>query len=418
MRDHKLTQKQLAQLVGKSPAHVSDRLRLRKLPDASQRLLAAGRLPLTVVRSLIHIARTSAAVADACARLVADGDAEADDLATEPHHVVSQVLDVDWPDAPFLHACRSYSSTPVRFRGQIDEADVVRLAARAEALGVTRLAFTSDDIDAARAFGCLLEFEGSYASQQYVTDARFTFDRLTLALDTAEATQTAHTPPDADRHAVGEDDGHVEGDDALERARRLEHQRQQARQAARAKEREQQERRRVAAIGANRRLGLALAKKLGSKELDRDTAQLLARLVLRSQRDLAARGIRLTHAEYHELEHVRNKNGSTRTRFTVIDSHAADAQLREWVLRPKQPGEIVGRLLQALVAGTFADHDAIAKTHHAHWSLHPNDTPTIAKLASKLLPDHFAPRLQRLLPSKPKRPAAKPATRKQGDDAN
>jgi ParB/RepB/Spo0J family partition protein len=418
MRDFNLNQKQLAQMLGKSPSHVSERLKLRKLPERCQQFVAAGRLPLTTVKTLTHIAKTSPAIADGCARLVADGDAEPDDLANEPHYVVSQLLDVEWDDAPFLHPCRSYHPGPIRFRGAIDEPEIAALSARANALAVTRLALTSEDIDAARAYGCLLEFEGPYAKQQYVTDARFTFDRLSQALDATEAAQAAEiaaqTPPDEDPTGPGDDQAEDAGGDALERAKRLEERRLRAEQQQRAKERQTKERRRTQAIAANRQLGIALAKKLGARDVDRDVALLLARMVLRASSGLAARGVRLTHAEYHTLEHVRQKNGNTRTRFTVIELHAAEEQVEAWVTRPKQPSEIVGRLLQALVAGTFADQEAIATSNRAYWSARSDEQPILAKLAAKLLPEPFRPQLETLLPKKP----TPTGTRKQAKDAS
>lgn len=410
IKDFDLTQKQLADMVGRSTSHVSERLRLRKLPPGCQQHISAGTIPLTAVKSLTAIARTAPTVADACARLVATGEAELDDLIEEPHYVVSQLSHVEWEDAPFVHPCRNYSGA-IRLGGHIDKAELDALQSRARALGVTRFAFTEDDLDAARAYKCLLELKGQYTTHCYVTDAHFTLDRLKQTLDTAEAAQAAEIAAQALQDATDAPGPDIPGDDVVVRAQRLEEKRKQAEQQARAKERSDKDKRRLDAIAANRQLGIALAKKLGSKALDRDTAQLLARLVLAAHRDLAARGIRLTHDEYHNLEHTRQKNGKVRTNFTPIDNHDAREQLEAWVLRPKQPEEVIGRLLQALAAATFADQNAVTKVQITHWSPPMDATPTIAKLASKLLPEHFTPQLQRILP-------AKPATRKRASDAS
>lgn len=404
-----LTQKQLAEMLGRSTSHVSERLRLRKLPAECQQHIASGAIPLTAVKSLAAIARTAPAVADACARLVATGETELDDLIEEPHYVVGQVAQVEWEGAPFVHPCRNYSGA-IRLGGHIDKAELDALDERARALKVTRFAFTAEDLDAARAYQCLLELPSQYTTHCFVTDAQFTLDRLKLALDTAEAAQAAEIAADSPQNADAASDTDVPGDDKVVRAQRLEEKRKQAEQKTRAKEREQKEQNRLAAISANRQLGIALAKKLGSKTLDRDTAMLLARLVLHGNRDLAARGIRLTHEEYHQLEHTRQKNGKTRTTFTPIAGHEAREKFETWVLRPKQPDEIIGRLLQALVAGTFADQAAVTMAQITNWSAPMDTHPAIGKLAAKLLPEHLKPRLQRILP-------AKTQPKKRGKDA-
>jgi hypothetical protein len=112
---------------------------------------------------------------------------------------------------------------------------------------------------------------------------------------------------------------------------------------------------------------------------------------------------------------TRRKNGKNRTTFTTLDKHDARTRAEEWVLRPRSAEEVLGRLLQLLVAGVFADERAVAKSRQVHWYT-PAATrtePMLAKLARKLLPEHFHTRADRLIPKPEKKPAKAAAKPKQ-----
>jgi hypothetical protein len=183
--------------------------------------------------------------------------------------------------------------------------------------------------------------------------------------------------------------------------------------AGRTREREQAEKERIAAIHANRDLGLRLAKQLGSRKFDRPVAELLVQIVFAQNHELAIGGVAYTHEDFHELVSTRQKNGKTRTTFTQLDKHDAHQRALEWVLRPRSAEEVLGRLLQLLVAGVFADERAVAKSKRERWYAPAARTtePMIAKLARKILPEHFHDRADRLLP-KPEPKAPKPLTKK------
>lgn len=415
-----LTQQKLAKLTGKSASHISQRLALLKLPAQCQQHIASGQVPLPASKTLAQIASVSASLADACAKLLVDGHVEPHELIEQPH-VVLEVLahDQESDDTPFVHGVDWHG--PIRFRGAPTDQQVGTLRQRAQDARMYRFTFTSDDIDAARSYGCLLEFEHQFGTHRFLTDAVWTHDRLCQHLDQREAAATEHasTEPDAPRAAsdtAEADDPSSTTTNGANMTQRLELMRreQDERRTQRAAEQQQRE----AAITANRQLGAALERKLGAKKLDRDTARLLAELILRQNSRMAARGIRYTHPEYHQLQHTRNKNGVTRTRFTVVEPHEAHNKAIEWVLKPSQPEVIIGRLTQLIVAGTFADQNAVAQTHRVTWDrpAHMTQIPELtAKLASKLLPDHFHEAAQRMLPTpppKPSTPKAKPASAK------
>ena len=398
IKDGSLTQKQLASVIGKSPSHVSERLRLLTLPSVCRDLIASGALPLAAAKPLAAIAAskvpTAAQIADACARAVAAEDVELDveEFLDNPTTALYLLASDEAPEgAPFLYRIGGYSqSLPVA--GHVDPAAVQQLSERAERLGYRRFAASGDDTDAARAYGCLIEIETRYSTQRFITDPTFIVDRITSILDTIEAQRTA--APNAESPGSAPTSGKDRPIPSA--AQPSPASEAQARQV----QREQDDKARVAAIHANRELGVRLQKQLGSHKLDRPTIELLAHLVLAQNRELAARGIAYTHDEYHTYTQKRQKNGKTRTTVEPNASHEVHTQALEWVLRPRTAEEVLGRLLQLLVAGVFADDRAVAKSRRTHWSIcaFQATEPIIAKLARKILPEHFHTRADRMLP--------------------
>lgn len=419
VKDGALTQKQLASVIGKSASHVSERLRLLKLPAAARALLASGALPLAAAKPLGVLAAlkvpTSAQIADAAANLVAADTDLLDDFLDDPNTALHELAEADPPEgAPFVYRLNSFSQAP-RFAGHIEDAAVEQLSERAKRLGMTRFVADQSDIDAARAFGCLIEIESRYNQQRFITDAAFLADRINEALDLLEQRQAERQAATA--NAAGSSTAPAVGTKA-QRATGTNGSQAVSPEVQRRAEREQAEKDRLAAIHANRDLGMRLTKQLGSRKFDRTAAELLVRIVLAQNSDLPARGIAYTHEEQHTLTTTRQKNGKTRTTFELLEPHECRTRAEEWVLRPRSAEEVLGRLLQLLVAGVFADERAVAKSRRTSWHMpaHTRTEPMIAKLARKLLPEHFHARADRLLPKPAKstktkpQPAAKPAT--------
>lgn len=74
------THKQIAARVNKSPARVSERLRLLSLPDGCHERIAAGAVPVAAERDLRKVAKVSPAVAEGVCELAARGEVEERDL--------------------------------------------------------------------------------------------------------------------------------------------------------------------------------------------------------------------------------------------------------------------------------------------------------------------------------------------------
>jgi len=415
MNEGSLSQKQLAGIIGKSASHVSERLRLLKLPQPARTALATGAMPLAAAKPLGVLAAlkvpTAAQITDAAVKLLATDDDLLDDFLEDANSMLYAIAGEEGADGmPFLYRSNSFSRQ-LPLAGHVEADVVVKLSERMQRLGMRHVTLDQADLDAARAYGCLIELESRFTPQRFITDPAFLVDRVNEALDLIDkrnvetATERATEPGRSLQPGSAPSGGSspTGGPSAPTSASAL-----AARQQA---EREQSEKDRIAAIHANRELGLRLMKQFGSRKLDRTTAELLARIVLSQNADMAARGIAYTHEEFHELVTARQKNGKIRTTFTPIDRSDARQRAEDWVLRARSAEEVLGRLLQLLVAGVFADERAVAKSRRPNWYAPASRStePMLAKLARKLLPEHFHARADKLIPKPVKKVTAEPS---------
>ena len=88
----------VAKLVGKSERLVSERLDLLRLPDQTQELLAARKLPLACAPALIQIAEREPLLADLTAAWLAERPQDAAGFPSDPGDVVDDVLAAEWTD--------------------------------------------------------------------------------------------------------------------------------------------------------------------------------------------------------------------------------------------------------------------------------------------------------------------------------
>ena len=202
MRGRRLNQTQLAEELSISPKRVSERLGLLRLPEEVQARIAAGGVPPALRKTLAAIAKVSPEVAEGCSALVAAGHVEASAFEADPARVVAMLERVSWQDddgapkaAPVALAIEEWR--PVRLDAlPVDEAIREELRPRLEALGTNQwgesvsLRFDTEDADAARAYGCLLEFRDGdrFNTSKFVCDRNFIADRARLKLDELEQT--------------------------------------------------------------------------------------------------------------------------------------------------------------------------------------------------------------------------------------
>ncbi len=386
----RLTKKQLAERVSKSPQYVTERLRLLALPEPIQQHVAAGAVPVRMAKQLIEIAKVSEPVAVCCVQLVADGHAEVAELEERPERLIGCLGDYEWPDPqPIALAVSSY------MHWQLDDLplpegcdDIIeRVAALGEPVGFR---FGQEEADAARAYGCLLEIKRDrFFAHAYITDPVFVADRIRLQLDQLEK-QAKQRRREAAKQAQ-RSDGDAGGDGGAEAE--VERRRQERQQRAEAKE---------AAVAANFELGRKLQLRYDAPKITTQLAKLLALLILDRDADkLAGRGLRYVREDWQVVETVESRGKQVEKRRYPEGFEAAE-QLYAQIERARNPEQVIGRLLQALLAAHAADEDALPQSKRTYWETpgRYGDGPSseipaiLERLAKPVLPRQLATKQQ------------------------
>jgi ParB/RepB/Spo0J family partition protein len=359
----------VAKLVGKSERLVGERLDLLRLPERTQDLLAARRVPLACAPHLIEIAEREPLLTDITAAWLAERPQEAAGFPPAPGDVVDDVLAAEWLDdegkplhpvaysvggyhGPIVPRSRPREAVPALLAKLGPHAEGVDAAFRAlpEIKHATEydwqareheerrerecFALTDDDADAARAFGCLLELGGvNGRDHRYVTDAEWLADRLVQKI----AAHVAAEEERRQRARSATSGSGASGDDAEKEARR--EQRQRDYEA------------RVAARSRNLDLGAALAR--WEPKLDTDAVKLLGSLVLIHYGKAAAWAHRLCV----EQPTTTNKQGKVTVRYprgAQVEKQHHEAAMAA-LMRTRSPEAALATVLRLLVAQRLAD---------------------------------------------------------------
>jgi len=377
----KLNKKQLAQRVSKTAGYVNDRLRLLDLPKQIHVHVGTGVIPVRLAKQLIAIAKVSEPVAVACSQLVAKRIVKVEELEESPERVIGCLGDHEWPDPqPIALHVSSYHQYSLDSLPLPDGCDDIheRYAALGQEVGFR---FDQEDADAARGYGCLLEFkDGRFWSSSYITDPTFIADRVRLKLDSHEKQVRQ-----VQRETTGPNDGNA--------AQTLGAEKEQRRQ-----ERQQRTEAKQTAIAANFELGRKLQLRYDAPKITTPVAKLLALLILDSHADkLAGRGLRYTREDWQIIE-AKEVRGKTVEKPRYPEGWEAAEQLYAQIERARTPEQVVGRLLQALIAAHAADQNAVAGSSRVYWSLPDGygQTPSseipviLDRLAKSVLPRHLA----------------------------
>jgi ParB family chromosome partitioning protein len=349
----RLSQRRLADVLGVSASLVRERLALLRLPAPIRELIGAGAVPVSLGALLRQIAAVSEPVALACARAVGRGAVVAADLERRPEDVLRRLdqLAGEGEPAPFIVAAGGWSHVGLeQVLAHVEAPELVALAAELEANGTP---LRDEDVEAGRAFGCLLEFRHDrYERAQFLCDPAFVADRMLLRLRAIAERRAQASVVTA---TAGRESGDAPSEEDAEAARRA--------------EREDKRRARAAAVAANADLGVRLAEAFHRPAFSAEVARLLALLVIdRDAAGLAARGLRYTRPDWQQVERRTLASGETREKIAYPPPHEAEARLREWIAGARAPEEILGRLLQALLAAAYADQQAVAQSQRAYYS--------------------------------------------------
>ena len=384
----RLTKKQLAERVSKSASYVNERLRLLALPEQIQQHVASGVVPVRLAKQLIEMAKVSEPVAVCCVQLVANGHAALAELEERPERLIGCLGDYEWPDPqPIALTVSSYQHYRLEDLLLPDGCDDIaeRVAAFGEPVGFR---FGQEEADAARGYGCLLEIKRDrFFAHAYITDPVFIADRVRLQLDQLEkqAKQRQREAAKNGPHNDGGSDGGAEAE--------VEQRRQERQQRLQVKE---------AAVAANFELGRKLQLRYDAPKITTQLAKLLALLILDRDADkLAGRGLRYVREDWQVVETVESRGKQVEKRRYPEASETAE-QLYAQIERARNPEQVIGRLLQALLAAHAADEDALPQSKRIYWETpgRYGDDPSseipaiLERLAKPVLPRQLAAKRQ------------------------
>ncbi len=388
----------VAKLVGKSERLISDRLDLLRLPDQTQELLAARKVPLACAPALVRIAEREPLLADLVALWLVDRPHDASAFPAAPGEIVDDVLRGEWTDdgSPVHPVAYSVGGSRGPLAPHTDErlaAVVAKLGERAQPVEAAYrelpaipqsseydwqaqqaeerrerecFALTDDDADAARAFGCLLELPGLRGRDHYyVTDAEWLADRLVQKIATHAATAVEKKERERDARAASA----AQDDPAKEERRR---------------ERERQYEARVSGRSRNLDLGAALAR--WQPKLDTDAVKLLGSLVLEHYGRAAAWAYRLCV----DQPTTTNKQGKVSVRYPrgAEAEHDHQAAALAALARTRTPEDALAVVMRLLLAQRLVDTEGLpnADRQGVYEPQLLSDSKVIGKLANRVAP--------------------------------
>ncbi len=363
------THKKLAERVGKSSAYVSERLRLLALPDKVQAKIGDGSVPVAAEPNLRRTAKVCPAIAECACELVAKGEIEGRDLVERFDEVLYAVAESDLREKPtMLDIGRGIWLSQVVEDAE-RHSEIAERWRRATPYGNSEdpmIRFEDAEVDAARASGCLLEYEadrGEWKSQiAFLCDRELAADLANRVLERAEkraaklakeAAERAGDDPDLDPEAAAE----------LLKEERRDQRKKTKREAEKART-------------FNLELGRRLIARRGArsrKEHSLDRARAIAEVVLSDNANLAGRGLRLVLSQLQEVEVKQLKSGEAREHVSYKSAESCDSYLRARIEETKSANEILELLSDALIAASQADQRELPQSRRVNFWLHSEE---------------------------------------------
>lgn len=347
--DEGRTAAEVAQLVGCPEDRVHSRLKLLALPEPVRDKIADRSVPMAAAPILSKVADVSPDLASAMADVMIDEGLSVSDVEDDPSSVIGSIpfevaFGIRQRDG-LMSPRQSGTSASSQLQnlgfdrdkhGDLFDAAEKWAAAAAKEWRIVGL--TAEDIDAARAYGALVELDGetTWTSVKVVTDPRFAADRLQQRID-ADIQKIELEARTAAKNAgvpISDLD-----EDPVKAQRRL--------------EREKAEADRATAVRVNAALGAeGWMARASNDPLSLQEAQLFALLVLGEHDITAAQGARLCDQGY------RTKT----TKVVYADRDRVLEDIVSEVLGSRTPEEAIRRVLIPLLWGWLHDENAVPKS--------------------------------------------------------
>jgi ParB/RepB/Spo0J family partition protein len=358
------THKRIAEELEVSDSWVSQHLRLLKLPEAVQVYIAEGHVPAEAERDLRGIAKVSPRIAECICELAKRRKVKSREFVVNFGELFEAVAQARFEDKPTM-------IDP----GAVRLSDVIADAKKRRELGDRHLAakpythtdnptlrFGEAEIDAARAAGCLVEYEvdhGEWTSRvSFITDAEFAADLAERLVERIVKEETERKKRDEEWRAQSQ------GREPLTPEKQKEE-----RQAA---YKERQENAAAARIW-NGAVGGNLLKRRGSasrKQFALARVKAMAITLITDNPTLAARGLRLVTSQLQEVEVKQLKTtGKTKEKVSYADAEQSTAYLAKRVNDCGSVNEVAEIVGDAIVASLLADENELPQSKRVRGGL-------------------------------------------------
>jgi ParB/RepB/Spo0J family partition protein len=389
-----LSVKGVAQRLSRTPKFVKERLQLLALPEAMQRKLEKGEVPLTAVGALVQLAEMHPDLpAMAVEKVMNEPDrphysyhqSTWTDLVADPiggvlaaGYTMALPSDVYVGGGEFALECFTLSEKAERDLTKLLE---IAVPATREDIRVTfgrKLVAQAAALNAVHvgANGQVLIIGQDVADQ-------LAGDGIAMMLKDAKAREQ-EALVQLRRQTAAQADGNAASDPETQRRTQAEQQR------------EQDKKKRTKALAYNESLGAAVIQAFARVKLDVRVLKILSAIDFGGNlNDIAARGAR--YCLPFECWQRRRKLESGVVKIELIEAAHCTAPARQWLEGARGQAEYVGRLLALAVLARFADQHALPQSRRSHYTLHPaSDLPwasevidLVDEIAGELLPAHL-----------------------------
>jgi ParB/RepB/Spo0J family partition protein len=365
-KDFGMTQVEAAKALGKSERWARERLRLVELPEKTKAAFDSGAIPLEAAVHMQKVAEKAPDVLETIAERAIDEGSELD-LARpgELVEAINQVVEDDESTGCMVKPSR-IGINDLKGTGIPDKV-LADFAKRFKKLAEVypyhhsgRISLDDPHVDAARAFGCLLEIEsknrwGEKVTTRYITDPEWLADRLDDVL--AAEIKDAEKERQNYRKMTSSSSSKASQDDSP---------------AAKEKRREERKRElqeRAVKREVNLELGRRSADAYGKPKLSLEEAKLLALMVVGPHcQEAADSGLTYCDPEFQEVE--EQKNGGFKVTYGSTGKSAGEAVLKA-IEEATKPEEALGIALRVILLSHTVDREVVAASSRTVWRHKP-----------------------------------------------
>lgn len=374
------SRRQISTKLGLTEKRVKLLEEINECPAEVQQLLHEGKLPLVFAPEVAAIARvagaelatfvTRRAVEDPRPWYLEDFKARWPELLTRGYNESEDEFAQSNP--PEVFVCRADGAhVPWHLAAELVNGDVAdeKLADKIEEIEAAHPweyepTFVKADIDAARAFGCLIEIDrGDRVPLAIVTDLEWLRDRVASAVIPRDLRTARKTVKEIEASRAEHGDpgpGQAPANESIESEAQRRGVDEDVVRAERKSQREAEAEARAEADAYNQELGRQLFERMNEVKIDNQVADYLVALIFRDNAgDIARRGLTYVHPGWRTDDEL--KNGKTKTTFVDTQEEARE-KLQSFLADARTPEERIARALQVVFAAEFADNTVVPRS--------------------------------------------------------